>query len=63
MNVPEIVLALEAKDKTREPCPVEGAGDVGMAEASEHPTRPRCSQGGGAPEFMVGSNLVCPSPC
>ena len=40
--------ALEAKDKTREPCPVAGAGDVGMAEASEHPTRPSCSQGGGA---------------
>ena len=44
-------IVLEAKDKTREPCPVEGAGDVGMAEASEHPTRPRCSQGGGAPEL------------
>ena len=42
---------LEAKDKTREPCPVAGAGDVGMAEASEHPTRPSCSQGGGAPEL------------
>ena len=43
--------ALEAKDKTREPCPVAGAGDVGMAEASEHPTRPSCLQGGGAPEL------------
>ena len=40
-----------AKDKTREPCPVARAGDVGMAEASEHPTRPSCSQGGGAPEL------------
>ena len=43
--------ALEAKDKNREPCPVAGGGDVGMAEASEHPTRPSCSQGGGAPEL------------
>ena len=35
----------------QEPCPVAGAGDVGMAEASEHPARPSCSQGGGAPEL------------
>ena len=32
--------ALEAKDQMRESGPVPGAGDVSMAEASEHLTRP-----------------------
>ena len=41
--------ALAAKDKTQDPSPVECAGEEGMAEASEYPTRPSCSQGGGAP--------------
>ena len=41
--------ALAAKDKTQDPSPVEFAGEEDMAEASEYPTRPSCSQGGGAP--------------
>ena len=41
--------ALEAKRKTQDPFPLKCAGDEGMAEASEYPTRPSCSQGGGTP--------------
>ena len=56
--------ALEAKHKTQDPFPVESAGDEGMAEASEYPTRPSCSQVEARQRYMVGSsNLVFPSPC
>ena len=41
--------SLAAKDKTQDPSPAQCAGEEGMAEASEDPTRPSCSQGGGAP--------------
>ena len=44
---------------TQNPFPGGSAGDEGMTEASEYPTRPSRSQGGGAPTLHGWQQQSC----
>ena len=51
--------ASPAKDKTQDPSPVVCDEEEDMAEASEFPTRPSSSQGGGAPTLHGWQQQSC----